>query len=349
MTRYAGSASFFKKALILAAVVAGAALLYQLAVIFLLIAAATIVAVCIHLLSDPIHNRLRLGRKPSTAVAILMIALPVAGVSYFFGVEFVRQFNQLIDQLPSAVQSARNEVSDGALGRTLQGLLGSGSADTGQFLGFAKDVISNAFNLLLYIIVVISVGIILSIYPEKYRDGALLLLPKSSRRRVREAANASGRALKGWLLGQLSSMAVVGILTTVGLMLIGLPSWLVLGLFAGAAQFVPVVGPVVSAIPGIFVAASSEDPMLLQTIAVYFVVQQLESNLITPFVMRKLAFLPMALTVVSIIAFTVLFGPAGAFVATPMTLVGMIFVQKLYIMEVLEEDPAVFGGHQFEP
>jgi predicted PurR-regulated permease PerM len=213
----------------------------------------------------------------------------------------------------------------------------SGGANAGEVLSNVTRVAGDIFSAIVAIVVTITAGIIFSLYPRRYRDGIILLFPKDMRPRLRESANATGVALKGWLVGQLISMSIIGVLTTIGLLLIGMPSWLALGLLAGVAQFIPVVGPNVAAIPGVLIGASISMPMMLWSLAVYIGIQQLESNFITPIVMRRAAALPMALTLFSIIAFTALFGIIGALVATPMTVAAKVLIEKLYLEDVLGE------------
>lgn len=334
---------FAGRVFLVAAVVAIGLVLYQLSAAFLLIAGAVIVAVIIHLLADPLHNHMKLGRKPATALAIFIFFVLIAGFFYFFGREAVRQFETLIEELPGAIESVRQAIAGSPLGQRLGDLVAPGGANAGDIFSYLRGAIGGAVSVVFYLILAITVGIVFAINPGGYRDGTLLLLPRRFRPRVKSAADASGRALKGWLVGQLIAMSIIGVLTSIGLMLIGMPSWLALGVLAGLAQFVPVVGPFASALPGLIVAASIDGSMLLRALAVYVGVQQLESNLITPFVMRKAASLPMALTLVSIIAFGALFGVAGAIVATPVTVAIYVLVQKLYVEDVLGEDLDVIG------
>ncbi|MBX4159302.1 AI-2E family transporter, partial [Lactiplantibacillus plantarum] len=98
--------------------------------------------------------------------------------------------------------------------------------------------------------------VFLAIEPAKSREGLLSMLPLDRRPRMREVLNACGKALKGWLKAQLFSMVLVGAMTGVGLAIIGVPSALGLGLLTGLAQFVPIVGPIVSTIPSVLVAAT---------------------------------------------------------------------------------------------
>jgi len=174
----------------------------------------------------------------------------------------------------------------------------------------------------------------------------LSMAPKPSRERLRQVMNASGRALKGWLKAQLFSMVLVGGLVTVGLSVIGVPAPLALGLFTGLAQFVPIIGPIVSAVPALLVAATGGSQMLLLTLALYVGVSQLEANLITPLVQKNVASLPVVLGIFAVVGLGTLFGPLGVLFATPLTLVIYTAVTMLYRQDVLHDEAAVAPGER---
>lgn len=330
-------ASFASRVILAVAVVAAAFALYKMAIVFIMLAGAIIVAVAIHLIADPLHARLRLPMRAAVPIAIVLIISAIGLIVSFFGVEISKQVSALADRLPAAIEDVREAVEGDPTGRAVSEMIDGGGATAGDVLRRMTSVAGNLFAAVIGVVVTLTAGIIFALYPSRYRDGVLLLFPKDRRARLRETANECGLALKGWLVGQLISMAIIGVLTSIGLLLIGMPSWLGLGLLAGLAQFVPIIGPNLVAIPGVVIGLSISLSMALWALAVYIGIQQLESNFITPVVMRKTASLPMALTILSIVAFTALFGLIGALVATPMTVAAKVFVEKLYIEDVLGE------------
>jgi len=178
-------------------------------------------------------------------------------------------------------------------------------------------------------------GIFLAMHPGKYRDGAVLLFPKGEREHARETLNACGRSLKMWLVAQVFSMVLVGSLTGIGLTIVGVRSSLALGLVAGIAQFIPILGPVISAVPGLLLAASQDWQTFFWAMAVYVAVSQLESNFITPMVQKRVTSVPTVITLFAVIAFGVLLGPLGVLFATPLTVVAFTLVMSLYVGRTL--------------
>jgi predicted PurR-regulated permease PerM len=139
-------------------------------------------------------------------------------------------------------------------------------------------------------------------------------------------------------------MTVVAVLTTLGLWLIGVPGYLALGLLAGLAEFVPVVGAILAAVPGLLQALGQGGVELAAWAAlVYLAVQQLQGNVVTPLVTRRMVSLPPALTLFAIIAFGLVFGPLGVLFAAPLAVVAFVAVKKLWVREALGEETDVPG------
>jgi len=171
--------------------------------------------------------------------------------------------------------------------------------------------------------------------PDLYVRGILQLVPESKSSRIADTIDATGRTLRYWLLGQGISMLFVGILTTVGLWLAGVPLAFLLGVIAGILEFVPFLGPVAASIPGILIALTEGWTVALYALLVYVIVQQIENRLIVPLVQWKAVALPPALVILAVVALGLLFGLLGVLVATPLTAVTMVWVKRLYVEDVL--------------
>ena len=179
-------------------------------------------------------------------------------------------------------------------------------------------------------------AIYLAADPGLYQAGLLKLVPGPRRDLARVALGETARALRLWLLGQLVSMSVIGVLTGLGLAWVGLPSALALGLLAGLLAFVPLVGPIVSAIPALLLALADGAATVGWTLAVFVGVQQIEGNVVMPFVQRRMVDLPPALLLFAIVAAGTLLGPLGALLAAPLTVVVFVLVKRLYVREALD-------------
>ncbi len=204
----------------------------------------------------------------------------------------------------------------------------------GGALGTFVSAVANLF-------LVLFAGLYIAAQPRLYHDGFLKLVPPQERDRIGATLVRCGRALRNWLLGQAIAMVMVGVLTWAGLALLGVPSALALGLFAGLAEFVPILGPIAAAIPALIIALSQDTKVALWVLALFVVIQQIEGNLLQPIIQRKMVALPPAITLFAVLAFAILFGVMGALLAAPLAVVTLVVVQDLYV-ETIEKLPG--GG-----
>ncbi len=133
--------------------------------------------------------------------------------------------------------------------------------------------------------------------------------------------------LGSWMMGQLFLMFSVGLLSYIGLLLLGVKFALPLAIIAGILEIVPNIGPIVSAIPAILIAVSVSPVMALSVLILYLVIQQLENNIIVPLVMKKSVGLSPIITIFSLLVGGRLAGVAGAVLAVPIVLI----IQELII------------------
>lgn len=134
-----------------------------------------------------------------------------------------------------------------------------------------------------------------------------------------------------------------GIWSTAGLLLLGIPNAVGLGIIAGLFEFVPFVGPLLSFVPAGLVALSQGGASLWWVLGLYVLIQQLESNLLVPLIQERTVDLPPVLGMFAIVAMGMLFGPLGIVLGIPVTIVAMVVVKELYVRETLGEEVDVPG------
>ena len=125
-------------------------------------------------------------------------------------------------------------------------------------------------------------------------------------------------------------------LTGSALAVLGMPLAMSLGVVAGILEFIPVIGPILAAVPGVLLAFSKGPEMALYVTLVYIAVQQIESNVITPLVQRWAVRLPPVIGLLAVVACGLLFGVLGVVFAMPIAVVVMVMVKKLYVEDTLE-------------
>jgi predicted PurR-regulated permease PerM len=353
---------FLRRVLIVVAVVALALLAWMVRDALLLTFAGVLIAALLLAAAGPLEQRLGLSRTWSLASVGLAIGLLLALAGILVGSQVQAQVSQLAEQLPRAVSAFEDRfgVEVPAIGRDGQvpgpddGREGEGAGQRGgaggldaSLIGTLAGRIASAgtfiLNALSALILAVVGGFFLAADPGLYRRGVVKLLPASQQDRAEEALLASGHALRLWLGAQLISMTIVGTLVGLGTWAIGLPSPLALGLFAGLAGFVPLIGAVVGAVPGLLLALTEGATTFLWAGLLFIAVQQVESNMILPLVEKHLVSMPPALLLFAVVAIGLVFGIPGVLLAAPLTVVGFVLVKQLYVRDLLGQPTEVPG------
>ena len=303
--------------------------LWKILPVLMLAFGGIVLAVALHAGSEPLARRLHLPDAIAVAIVVVVVIAILAGIGWLFGTQLAQQAQELSDVLPSAAKGAREFLRQSELGRRAMEMMGS-AADGETVSRLAKGTLS-AFGGILDLLLVIVTALYLAANPESYVHGALQLLPPASRPRVARALSDAAAKLRRWLLGQLASMTVVGLATGVGLALVHVPMPFALGLLSGLLDFVPVVGPLIAAVPGVLVAFTQGPDVALWAIVVYVIVQFSEGHFIVPLVQRWAVSLPPAMGLLGAVVFGILFGPVGVLFAMPLLVVVVSLVEDLYV------------------
>lgn len=314
--------------LIGAGLVVGAVLFWELSHLLMLVFGAILIGLLLSAIADGINRISGVSRGLSLALSILLVILAMAGFFYFMGSQLVSEATALVGRMPDLAASIENytgiEELESWIGSHVKSIVGSGSF-LGNVTGFSTGVFSIAVN----IVLVVSGAVYFAISPQTYRNGFLALFPKKVRPRAKEILGEIATSLKYWFIGQLVSMTCIGIVTTIGLLLLGIPSAFALGFIAGVLEFVPYVGPIASAFPAVAVGLAEGPWTALWVILLYIGIQQAESILLTPLVQRKAVDLPPGLIIFAILAFGILFGMGGVVLGTPLTVVAVILIKNM--------------------
>lgn len=214
---------------------------------------------------------------------------------------------------------------------SLSGQLGAVTRYLFSFLSSTVAVVTGLFLIL-----------VLSIYiganPGLYKRGMLYMIPPASRPRASQVLTAIGMTLQRWLRAQLIAMAVIGIVTTLGLWALGVKGALALGLIAGLLEFIPMVGPLLSAVPAVAMGFLDSPQKALFVIFLYIGIQLLENHILIPIVMKEGVDLPPVLTIIGLSVMAVVFGFLGMLVAVPLIAAILVAVKLLYVEDVMGDD-----------
>ena len=170
---------------------------------------------------------------------------------------------------------------------------------------------------------------------KRVADG---LIPAGARPEVLVLARRMNAAVGGFFRGQLLVAAIVGILASVGLLIIGLPFWLLIGMVAGVFNMIPLIGPYIGGIPALVIALTTREPITAVWVVVIMVaVQQIDNHFISPVVMHRVVKLHPVLVMLALLLGGTLGGFFGLLVAVPTTAVLKILLGHLWRIHVLGE------------
>lgn len=330
--------------LVAAGVIVLLLLLWWIREALLLTFASIILAVLLFAATDRVRRWTGLSQSWSLTVVAMVLVVAIGLLAWLVGAQVQSQVSELFNRLPQAVQSFEQRFGISLFGSgDRQG--GSLSSNSGMqwLVGRLASVGQTAAVALSSLVLVIVGAFFFAADPKVYRSGLVKLFPVSQHARVEDTLGSCGHALRLWLKAELIAMAIVGTLVGLGTWLIGLPAPIGLGLFAAITEFVPVIGPIIGAVPALLFALGQGGNTLLWTLLLFVAIQQLESNVIAPLVERRMVEIPPALLLFAVVAVGLLFGILGVIIAAPLAVVMFVAVKKLYVREMLGEETSVPG------
>ena len=243
--------------------------------------------------------------------------------------------------LPQTATSPTTAPADSvALAETLRQRLGA------QFNGATRYLfpfLSSTIEIVTGLFIIIFLSIYIAVDPGMYRRGIMHLFPHERRDRVGQVLSAIAAVLRKWLVTQLIAMVTIGIVTTILLLVLDVKAAFALGLLSGLFEFIPTLGPIISALPAIAMGFLDSPEKALWVMIAYIGVQFLEGHLLIPLLMKGGINLPPALTVFSQALMAVLFGFLGLMCAVPLLAATVVGVKMLYVEDVVG-DPQIGPG-----
>lgn len=330
---------FTKRAAIFICLALTPFLVWYLFDVVLIAVGAFMVATLLSLGAAP-FQKIKLPYGIALMLSGLLIVSVIGGAGYLFGSSVVADLGVILARIEEARQGAVAAMYGSDLGQMLMSHLASANVPVGQLVG---GVFRISATFLLAILVTIFTGVYIAAQPMLYRAGIFKLCPGGWRNKMNDVVDHLEDGLRLWLLGQLVQMIVIGVLSGAAVMLIGLPSPLALGAIAGVLEFIPYLGPILSALPAILVAVTVNLSAVIWTIVAYLLIHQAEGQLVMPLIQRQLTYIPPAVMLLSIATITVLFGWLASIFAAPMTVIAFVLVNKLYVRDTLGEQTSLPG------
>jgi predicted PurR-regulated permease PerM len=321
-------------------IVAVATVLQASTGILVLVLISVLLAAALDPIVDWVRRRSRFSRAGTVLgvyviftilVALLLLLVVPAAIDEL--TELSERAPALLADIRTTVQGLEPEVLRTALTRMIEAAekaLASGPTDAVPDPEVIVQAGLTAAEALISVITVLSLTFFWLIGRETMQRFAMALLPADQRAGVRDAWNIAEARLGLWVRGQLTLMVAIGLVTTIAYFILGLENALVLGVIAGIAEVIPIVGPAIGAIPALISATISGGPELALLVAVvYVVIQTVEGNILVPMVMKNAVGLPPFLVIVALLVGAAVAGLTGALLSIPVTAVIVVILERV--------------------
>jgi predicted PurR-regulated permease PerM len=311
-------------------------LLYRATDILLVIFAGIVIGVLLRTMAEPLVRYTRLPNWAAVLITVLVVLGLFAFGGWLMAAPVSNQFDELTVRLPEAIDRLRSQFFSFKWMNWLWEQ-GSNAAPDGQKI---LRQVTHAFQITAQAAAAIVIVLFLAIYmaasPKTYVDGLARLVPVSYRARAMEVMRETYRVLRVWLLTKLISMAFVAVCTAVGLWLLKVPLALALALVAGLFEFIPNIGPLLSAAPAILLGFTHSPMTGLYVGLLYFGIQWVQNHVTNPLLQQRTLSLAPGLTLSLTALLGTFFGFGGLLLSGPLSVVVIVLVKKLYIEDVLE-------------
>lgn len=345
-------------------------ILWQLREFLLLLLTAVIVANALNVLVVKVQElseaiaekfqqpRLHLQRTPAVFVSLFLVGLVIWLAFAIVIPPFIGQFQILFERLNSGLyqiddwldiqitqieQNLNIELNEQM--PDLSGLINEIPTLFNEIISRGWTFFSDSLKVLLNILLLVVLTLMFLADPQPYRKGLVRLFPSFYRRRIDEILALCAEDLRGWVAGIMFNMLCIGVCSFIGLSVLGLSLALPQAILAGLLTFIPNIGPALSVVPPIMIALLEDPWKVWAVLLLYFGIQQLEGNVLTPWVMsRQVSLLP-AITLLAQVLFAVSLqlGFLGLFLALPLTVIAQVLVREIVVKDILdtwEEIPA---------
>lgn len=295
-----------------------------------------------------IRDRLPLGRGATILVVYATFFVTVIELAFIVVPAAVAQGQEIVTGLPAVLDSVRSwaaTLEPAILGDSITRLADSAeqvfAAPAAPDPNQVVEVGTAAAEVAISLATLLTLVFFWLLEHARLQRYLLAYIPAEGRAGARDAWNEIETRLGLWVRGQLTLMATMGVATGTAYALLGVPGALLLGLIAAITEAIPIVGPLLGAIPAILVAATVSPELALIVAGVYVVIQLIEGSVLVPLVMRNTIGISPLLVMLSLLVGAAAGGLLGALLAVPIVASGEIVLARLQARESpVAQDPA---------
>ena len=316
----------------------------------LLIICSLVIANIICNLTNKLKNILKIPRSISLFLVLIFLTIIFLTSVLLVLPPFIKEVNEILVDVPN-ILTRINFIFNSNLERINRLLYGNDAQDIFDIYKIFNDfivlpdgatiakaiqesfinIINLAGNLgsgLVRLTFVLVVSLMISIEPNSYKEGVLFITPKSLRNKFRNIIEKSNTALSNWMFSMVISSIFVGLLSLIVLSILDIKYVVSNAIIAMVLNIIPNIGPVISAIFPISIALLDNLWKPLLVLGSYIFIQNIESYIIMPSIMKKKANLLPGLTLISQFGFTFIFGPLGLILSLPLALVIQVIIKE---------------------
>ena len=342
------SSSYFKLVVILIT----SLIVWTLRDFLLLIICSLVISNIVCNLCNQIQKGLKIPRPLSLFLVLTVISVIVFTIFILVLPPFIKEFNEILVDIPNGL-SKINILINTNLNKFNILLYGEQSEKVIDIFSLINNVVTipdastiakaiqesfkNLINIagnlgsgLLKLIFVLAVSLMISIEPKQYKENILLLIPKNYRNKFRNILEKCNTALANWTFSMVISSLSVGILSLIVLSILDVKYVVSNALIAMVLNIIPNIGPVISGIFPISIALLDNFWKPLAVLGAYVIIQNIESYIIMPSIMKKKANLLPGLTLISQFGFTFIFGPLGLILSLPLAVVIQVLIKESF-------------------
>lgn len=342
------SSSYFKLVVILITLL----IVWTLRDFLLLIICSLVISNIVCNLSNQIQKGLKIPRSISLFLVLAVISVIIFTIFILVLPPFIKEFNEILVDIPNGL-SKINILINTNLNKFNSLFYGEQSENVIDIFSLINNVVTipdvstiakaiqesfkNLINIagnlgsgLLRLIFVLAVSLMISIEPKQYKENILLLIPKNYRNKFRNILEKCNIALANWTFSMVISSLSVGLLSLIVLSILDVKYVVSNALIAMVLNIIPNIGPVISGIFPISIALLDNFWKPLAVLGSYVIIQNIESYIIMPSIMKKKANLLPGLTLISQFGFTFIFGPLGLILSLPLAVVIQVLIKESF-------------------
>jgi predicted PurR-regulated permease PerM len=331
---------------------------WYFAATLLLIFAGMLLGVGLNALTNALGRRVHLPHAVRLAIVCVALAVMLVGVGYLGGATIAEQASLLSKTIKSQISNVRSFLEGHGIDTSVFDLGNAAPAaadaepapgtnppshglpSAGAIASSGGAIVSQTFKLLLgtigavgNIFIVLFLGLAFAAQPSAYHDGLLFLIPAKHRTRAALIIDRISETLERWLIAQIVVMIAVGVVTWIGLAIIGIPGSFILGIQAGLLAFIPTVGAIIAGVVVVLASLASGWIPALSAFLLFIGVHALESYVLTPVLQRQALDIPPATLFAFQILLGVVFGIWGLALALPLVAIAKVMIDHFKTYE----------------